>query len=293
MTKKSQGRIARDRAKAAAAQAAASGTAQQPQVRVNQHRPANLGAFRPTENGGYKVTAADRILAECKQGLGMVPQKNMNTCWDDLMAVYREAAAMLFEHTNVSRLLADKELISFIGDKETFNLNVKQFAADLGQINKELNEILVQHQDKKGGSEDPDVVLSSFAIYEQYKLWMTRHDGVIKPTVLHILEQTNAAELLRAQAYQEAAQRQAEQAAQGQLNAEVPAENLDAGVIDAGVSDVAFQEVNTAVAGGKPLRGETSSIVHIDEAGLWPEGNAPEAHAHHPQHHKHEHHAQA
>jgi hypothetical protein len=288
MTKKSQGRIARDRAKAAAA----AGIQQQPQVRVNQHRPANLGAFRPTENGGYKVTAADRILAECKQGLGLVPAKAKNTCWDDLMAVYREAAAMLFEHTNVSRLLADKELISFIDDKETFNLNVKQFAADLGQINKELHEILVQHQDKSGGSEDPDVVLSSFAIYEQYKLWMTRHDGVIKPTVLHILEQTNAAELKRAAAYQEAvARQQAEQAAQGQLTAEVPAENLDAGVLDVGtVSDVQFQEVNTQVAGGKPLRGENSVIYHVDEAAFQP---AAESHAHHPQHHKHEHHAQA
>lgn len=255
------------------------------------------------------MSPADRILAECKQGLGLVPQKQKNTCWDDLMAVYREAAVMLFEHTKVSHLLADKELISFIADVETFNLNVKQFAADLGQINKELNEILIQHQGKTGGSEDADVVLSSFVIYEQYKLWMTRHDGVIKPTVMHILEQTNAAEILRAQTYAVVAQRaQAEQAAQGQLNAEVPAENLDAGVVDVGtVTDVQFQEVNTTVAGGKPMRGASSSVYHVDEAGSMMAGDGvpPKTgaefdaadhsgiHAHHPQHHKHEHNAQA
>ncbi len=301
MTKKSQGRQQRDRASRANAQAAASGVAQQPQIKARAYRPANIGGFKPTENGGFKLTAADRILAECRQGAGAVPGKIKNTCWDDLMGVYREAASMLYKHTMVSQLLADKDLIGYVDDLITFNLNVKQFAADLGQINRELQEILAQHAGKTGGSDDAEVVLASFAIYEQYKLWMTRHDGVITPTVMHILEQTNGAEFRRTQAHLKASE--------GMLNAEVPIEQYDAAVLDVNtISDVQFQEVKSADEivvnpNAKPLRGAISTIGHLDEAAFMAgDGVAPKIgeqydaaehtgiHAHHLHHGKNEQH---
>jgi hypothetical protein len=281
MTKKSQSRQARDRAMKAAAQQQA-----QPQVRTQQHRPANLGGFKPTENGGFKLSPADRILAECRQGLGLIPEEKKDTCWDDLMAVYFEARGLLLQHTSVSGLLADKDLQNYLDDPVTFNLNVKQFGVDVGQMHIELQSLRALHVDKKGGSTSPDDLIYSIEIFEQYRLWMTRHDGVIKPVVMQILEQTNAAELKRAQAHQKAAE--------GMIDAEVPTENLDAGALDVNqVTDVAFQEVpvsgHIVNENAKPLRGMASPIYQIDEAGLFPAGES----AHHPQHHKHEHHASA
>lgn len=307
MTKKSQGRIARDRAKAARLQVSGE---PQPQVRVNQHRPANLGGFKPTENGGFKLSAAERILNECRQGNGFVPAKEVNTCWDDLTSVYRECARMLFQHTMVSQVLGDKSLLAYLDDHETFNLNVKQFAADLGQMNVELQRLFGLHSAKTGGSEDPNEVYHSIEIFEQYKLWMERHDAVVKPVVMQILEQTNAAELKRAAVMQAAEQTVAQ-------------EMLDAGVLDINqISDVQFKDVvetaqpievpglnlQAAVEAGmdaaKPevmdafldqqaamARGEKTASYQVDEAAFFAPGEAPsQAHAHHGEHHKHQHH---
>lgn len=272
MTKKSQSRINKDIA--AGKRRAQAGSISMPAVSQN--------AMKPTQNGGYKLSPVDRILSDCAMGLGLVPPATpTNTCWDDLTAVYRQCSEMLFQHTLVTEVLNDKELMAFVDDAVTFNANVQQFAADLTQMNKELHQLRALHADKTGGSEDGQVVLHSFAIYEQYKLWMTKHDGVVKPTIMHILEQTNTAELKRQAAMHAALQ--------GQLSAEVPQENLDAGVVNVGysqvlsnyeVSDVEFKEapiqhsdLSTADAEQivtTAMRGQQRSIYQIDEAGFMP-----------------------
>lgn len=306
MTKKSASRINRDRVKKMQADLA-SGKVEQATPR--QHAPANIGAFKVAD-GGFKLSPADRILAECRQGLGLVPEQQKNTCWDDLTAVYRECTSLLFQHTMVSQLLGDKDLLSYLSDPITFNLNVKQFAADLGQMNVELQALYALHNTKVGGTEDRDELMHSINLYEQYRLWMERHDAVVKPVVMQILEQTNAAELARNAANA--------QAAQGMLDStsEIPPEELNSGVIDVNtITDVAFREsVETAApievpmsssvnTNAKPLRGDKSPIYTIDEAGfLDPKTQRPvyvasqprgesQAQAHHGEHHKHEHHA--
>jgi hypothetical protein len=307
MTKKSASRIQRDRVKKMQADLA-SGVAKPATPR--QHAPANIGAFKATD-GGFKLSPADRILAECRQGLGLVPEQQKNTCWDDLTGVYRECTSLLFQHTMISQLLTDKDLLQYLDDHNTFNLNVKQFAADLGQMNVELQNLHALHADKVGGTDDQDQLIHSINIYEQYRLWMERHDAVVKPVVMQILEQTNAAELKRNAANQAAAE--------GMIAAEVPAETVDAGVLDVNtITDVEFRDaVQTAEPNivpapkqygrgeqpsiihvdespfQKEIRGANSPIAHIDEAAFFAPGHKPEgeAHAHHGTHHKHEHHA--
>ena len=292
MTKKSASRIQRDRIKQVQADLA-SGKVQRAVPRT--HAPANLGAFKATDNGGYKVSPADRILAECRQGLGLIPEEQKNTCWDDLTGVYHECTSLLFQHTMISQLLGDKDLLQYLDDPVMFNLNVKLFAADLGQINVELQNLRALHADKVGGTDDQDQLIHSISIYEQYRLWMERHDAVIKPVVMQILEQTNAAELKRMAANQKAA------AAMLDSTSETPPEDLNSGVIDVNtITDVEFREaVQTAepniVPAPKKLRGAQSPIYHIDEAPFFAPGHEPkveaQAQAHHGQHHKHEHQA--
>jgi hypothetical protein len=115
---------------------------------------------------------------------------------------------------------------------------------------------------------------------------MQKHDGVLMPTVYHILEATNQAELARART----------QASAGQLSADVPQEQVDPAVLDVNqVTDVTFSDENVGQVVGVPetkpalnlqasidsglqaskelsdadwaeMRGSKSPIFHLDEA---------------------------
>ncbi|SAL86660.1 hypothetical protein AWB67_07250 [Caballeronia terrestris] len=154
---------------------------------------------KPSEDGCLKLSAADRILAECRQGTAAT--KEQSTCWDDLNGDYQDMSGTLLRHTMVSEVLRDQDLHGFIEDKTTFKTNVNLFASDLRQLSNDLMELRKLHAGKSGGSEDAEEVLHSIHIYEQYNLWMQRNDGVLMPTVYHVLEATNKAELARARAH--------------------------------------------------------------------------------------------
>jgi hypothetical protein len=258
MTKKSASRIRRD---IAAGKRAAPGNT------INM-APVSRSPLQATANGGYSMSAADRILQECARGLDLVPQKPKNTCWNDLMGVYHQCAGMMYQHTEVTTVLRDRDLITYVDDIPTFNSNVQQFASDLAQMNKELMDLRALHADKTGGSDDTQEVLHAIAINEQYQLWMSKHEGVVVPTITHILDQTNRAEHKRRAAIME------QQQQQGLLSADVPTENLDNGVVDVNtITDVNFKEESVGQIVPK-LRGETSSILHVDEAGFLPVSTA-------------------
>jgi hypothetical protein len=246
MTKKSQNRIQRDIREGKRKPIA-------PQLSLPMSQP-----LKPSENGGFKITAADRILAECRQGT-LIPKDEQNTCWDDLNNVYGEMAAILLRHTRISEVLRDQELLSFVDDKPTFKTNVNQFAGDLRQLNDELGKLRALHADKAGGSEDPEEVLHSIHIFEQYNLWMQKHDGVLMPTVYHILEATNQAELARARA----------QASAGQLSTDVPQEQVDPAVLDVNqVTDVTFSDENVGQVVGVPETKPTLNLQASIDSGL-------------------------
>jgi plasmid maintenance system killer protein len=232
MTKKSQARIQRDIAEGKRKPAARS-------VNMSMNQP-----IKPTQksDGSFAMSAADRILAECRAGAN-IPKDEKNTCWDDLIGVYQQMSGMLLRHTDISMVLNDNELMSFIEDKDTFKTNVKQFASDLRQMSDELQKLRALHADKLGGSDDPEEVLHSIHIFEQYNLWMTKHDGVLMPTVYHILEATNQAELARGRA----------RAAAGQLNGDAPELAVDPAVLDVNqITDVTFNDENVGQVVGVP-----------------------------------------
>ena len=117
-----------------------------------------------------------------------------NTCWDDLKETYLSMVQLISQHANISQLAARKDLIELIEDKETLTMNIKSLARDLTAMSTELAGIYALHSDKTGGSEDPDIVFSTINIYEHYRLFMEKHDSVVMPTVLYILEQFQQAE---------------------------------------------------------------------------------------------------
>jgi hypothetical protein len=133
-----------------------------------------------------KEQQRQQMLKEIKSG--------NNTCWDDLNNIHSDCQALLLKHVYVGREMNDKELIAEVDDKASLVLKINTLANDLRQLKGELAQIHAQHAGKTGGVNDPDVLMTTFAIFEQYTLFQERHDSVVMPTVYHILEQFEAAE---------------------------------------------------------------------------------------------------
>ena len=117
-----------------------------------------------------------------------------NKCWDELNSMYVSMTQLLGQHTNLKVFGSNVELVAMVADKETLATNFKILANDLQTMSTELTQIHNQHANKSGGEPDPNALMESITIFEQYHLFMGRHDAVVMPTVDHIIEQLDAAE---------------------------------------------------------------------------------------------------
>jgi hypothetical protein len=120
-----------------------------------------------------------------------------NRCWNDLNTLYQNCAQALVQHLMISELAKDRELLGFLSDPRTVVANVQSLKADLQQLDAELRQIQAQHGAKTGGAQDEAEMMQAFTISEQYYLFMERHNGVVLPTVFHILEHFHEAEQRR------------------------------------------------------------------------------------------------
>lgn len=132
--------------------------------------------------------AKDRQKAELKE------LQNNNTCYDELNAIHQQCAALLLQHTGLSEAIKNKPLVAAIKDPEVFMQNIRLLAADLTKLHQELQEISKQHEGKTGGSRDPEELMKTVTIAEQYNLFMQRHNATVSPTAQHIIEQIAIAE---------------------------------------------------------------------------------------------------
>jgi len=117
-----------------------------------------------------------------------------NTIWDDLNGTYSACTQALGQHTATALLLKRQEVFPYLKDVGATVANIQAVTRDLMQLNEELKSIYAQHKGKQGGSQDPDDVIRSIQIFEQYHLFLQRHDAVIMPVVQHILEDFGQAE---------------------------------------------------------------------------------------------------
>lgn len=120
----------------------------------------------------------------------------LNNCWDDLNGIYQSCVGLMQSHSGISVCASNPEIIMAVEDKETLVSNINMLSNDLVKLNEELAELHKLHMDKSGGTEDPNEVMHSIGIFEQYNLFMERHDAVVMPTVTYILEQFDKAEHL-------------------------------------------------------------------------------------------------
>lgn len=134
-----------------------------------------------------------RLERDAKQKAEKEQLKN-NTCWDDLVAINHQCTQLLRSHITTAQMANNQDLVRMVVDKPTLAANIRLLASDLRTMQDELNKIGALHMDKTGGSQDPDVVMTTIEIFEAYNYWMAKHDAVLLPTVQHMLEQFDKAE---------------------------------------------------------------------------------------------------
>jgi hypothetical protein len=134
----------------------------------------------------YKLKQAAKLANDLKD----------NSCFNDLNDMYHSMVLLLSKHAHLNEFAANKELIAAVADKITLVANIRMLARDLTTLNADLSAIHELHKDKTGGSRDPDEIISTINIFEQYNLFMERHNAVIMPIAYHIIEQFDTAEKL-------------------------------------------------------------------------------------------------
>ena len=117
-----------------------------------------------------------------------------NNNWDELNSIYANACGLLASHAKIGDVLRDQKLLALIEDRTLLAQNIQILTKDLKTMQEELRLIHETHKDKTG-SADIDTIMLSLEIFEKYNLFMMRVDAVLRPTMLHIVEQTHAAEV--------------------------------------------------------------------------------------------------
>jgi methionyl-tRNA synthetase len=117
--------------------------------------------------------------------------------WRDLDDMYKKCSLGLASQSALGIVLNRKELIAQIADGATFLINVRTLRRDIESMALELNQIYDQHKEYGRRDTTMEEVFSTvpFQILELYSAFALKAESVLTPTVNHILEQTNAAEL--------------------------------------------------------------------------------------------------
>lgn len=134
-----------------------------------------------------------RVERDIKEQKAQEALRN-NTCWDDLNVISADAVMLMQKHVMIAGLLRNKDLNGFLPNVESVVANAKLLDKDVKALTADLEGLKALHADKTGGTDDPDVVMHTIGIFEQYQLFLERHEQIIMPTVSAILEQYNQAE---------------------------------------------------------------------------------------------------
>ena len=111
-----------------------------------------------------------------------------NTCWDDVNQIHKDCMSVLVKHQYILELSRNQELVNAVDDRKTLLDLIFSLGNDIRKLSEELAEIQKQHVGKTGGSQDPDEIMYAITIYEQYGLFIERHEATCVPTALHIGE---------------------------------------------------------------------------------------------------------
>ena len=117
-----------------------------------------------------------------------------NQCWDELNGIYDAAKLTLQQHNMVATYKNSPEVLKHLENPASTVNNLRVLGKDIQQLSVELTEIHNKHKDKTGGSKNIDDVMRTIELGSEYQTLLQKHDAVVMPTALKVLEDFAAAE---------------------------------------------------------------------------------------------------
>jgi len=117
-----------------------------------------------------------------------------NTSWDELRNIYGQCCSLLKNAVDASQLMKRQDIFDACTRLDEALGLISALKNDLPAMLEEVNAIWAIHSARSGRAEVEDILLT-FEIYEKYQLWIERYNAIIVPTMGHLLEITNEAEV--------------------------------------------------------------------------------------------------
>lgn len=116
-----------------------------------------------------------------------------NTVWDDVALIHEQCLELIKSNLTTAEQLKNTALIPFYTDYKSVSINMRTFAGDLMRITEEFKAIQQEHIGKSGAASDIDEYMKSIAIHQKYSAWMMHYQGVVLPTITHLIEELGTA----------------------------------------------------------------------------------------------------
>ena len=119
-----------------------------------------------------------------------------NNVWSDLEAIKQSCEAALYEaNFQLSKFFKDEEVKNNL-PRETINeviISIRALSDDIKKFQNDLNMIASKHMNRTGGAISPDNIQEYFGIFEMYNQWTSLYNACVKPTIMFIAENIDAA----------------------------------------------------------------------------------------------------
>jgi len=116
-----------------------------------------------------------------------------NTVWDDVALIHNECLELIRSNLITADQLRNPALIPFYSDYKSVSINMRTLAADLLRITDEFKSIQESHAGKSGSAKTIDEYMGCIAIHQRYVAWMEHYQGVVLPTLTHLIEELGQA----------------------------------------------------------------------------------------------------
>ena len=118
-----------------------------------------------------------------KKHVPKTKQQEKNNCWDELNSLYVSCGELLTTPAPIAMALRDRAVVANCRDAEALKADSKILARDMQSYKESLENIKKGHAGKTGGTENPDELMNSFDMGEQYQQWIMSFQSVVIPTV--------------------------------------------------------------------------------------------------------------
>lgn len=120
--------------------------------------------------------------------------REVNNSWDDVNRLSGLCRILLLNATGLLPSIRNQQLLSKIDDRVAFDSNAHILARDLMVFSKDFQALEARHRGRQGDAQGPDENMDAIDLSTQYAMFTERFEAVLRPTMLHVIEQIQHAE---------------------------------------------------------------------------------------------------